>query len=228
STIFRSMSVSKPKYKLRVGLFGIGLQAYWDQFPGLEDRLKGYVSAVAQRLAASGAEIVNLGLVDTPEKAVSAGHDFRRADVDLVFLQVTTYALSSTVLPVVRRAKVPVVVLNLSPGPAIDYVSFNQLNDRRAMTSEWLAWCQTCPVPEILNVFRRCNIRCFQVTGMLEDYPVGWNEIEDWVKAARVVHVMEHNRLGLMGHYYGGMLDIYSDLTRQCAAFGGHIEHLDR
>jgi L-arabinose isomerase len=35
---------------------------------------------------------------------------------------------------------------------------------------------------------------------------------------------MEHNRLGLMGHYYGGMLDIYSDLTLQCASFGGHIE----
>jgi L-arabinose isomerase len=35
---------------------------------------------------------------------------------------------------------------------------------------------------------------------------------------------MEHNRLGLMGHYYGGMLDIYSDLTLHCAVFGGHME----
>ena len=39
--------------------------------------------------------------------------------------------------------------------------------------------------------------------------------------------VMEHNRLGLMGHYYGGMLDIYSDLTKQCAWFGGHVEILE-
>ena len=35
---------------------------------------------------------------------------------------------------------------------------------------------------------------------------------------------MEHNRLGVMGHYYGGMLDVYTDLTKQCANFGGHIE----
>ena len=42
--------------------------------------------------------------------------------------------------------------------------------------------------------------------------------------AARVADVMEHNRLGVMGHYYSGMLDIYSDLTLQCACFGGHIE----
>ena len=63
-----------------------------------------------------GVEVVNLGLIDTPEKALVAGHDFRRADVDLIFLHVTTYALSSTVLPVVRRAKVPVIILNLQPG----------------------------------------------------------------------------------------------------------------
>jgi L-arabinose isomerase len=38
---------------------------------------------------------------------------------------------------------------------------------------------------------------------------------------------MFHNRLGLMGHYYGGMLDIYSDTTLQCATFGGHLEILE-
>ena len=42
-----------------------------------------------------------------------------------------------------------------------------------------------------------------------------------------MAHIMEHNRLGVMGHYYGGMLDIYSDLTQQCAYFGGHIEILE-
>lgn len=30
-----------------------------------------------------------------------------------------------------------------------------------------------------------------------------------------------------MGHYYSGMLDIYSDLTQQYAHFGGHIELLE-
>ena len=168
--------------------------------------------------------MVNLGLIDTLEKAVVAGHQFRQADVDLIFLHVTTYALSSTVLPVVRRAKVPVIILNLSPATAIDYDWFNGLGDRTKMTGEWLAYCQSCPVPEIANVFNRCRIPFFQVTGMLEDDPIAWNEITDWVEAARVAHTMEHNRLGVMGHYYGGMLDIYSDLTQQCAYFGGHIQ----
>jgi len=31
----------------------------------------------------------------------------------------------------------------------------------------------------------------------------------------------------VMGHYYSGMLDVYSDLTLQCARFGGHIEIIE-
>lgn len=112
---------------LRVGLFGIGLEAYWAQFPGLKKRLEGYVGQVGGRLQRPGVEVVNLGLIDSPGKAMDAGHAFRRADVDVIFLHVTTYALSSTVLPVVQRAKVPVVILNLQPTQAIDYTSFNKL-----------------------------------------------------------------------------------------------------
>lgn len=212
------------RVKLRVGLFAVGLEAYWDQFEGLQERLVGYAGQVAQRLGRTGVEIVNLGMIDSPEKAAAAGHAFRKADVDLLFLHVTTYALSSTVLPVVRRVKVPVIILNLSPGAAINYDSFNAMTDRGKMTGEWLAWCQACPVPEIANVFRRCNIPFFQITGMLENDPPAWNEIQEWLDAAQVAHIMEHNRLGVMGHYYGGMLDVYSDLTLQCATFGGHIE----
>jgi L-arabinose isomerase len=163
-------------------------------------------------------------MIDSPEKALAAGHAFRRADVDLLFLHVVTYSLSSTVLPIVRRVGVPVIVLNLSPGAAIDYASFNAMTDRGRMTGEWLTWCQACPVPELSNVFRRCNIPFFQVTGMLDNDSAAWDEIQEWLDAARVVHTMEHNRLGVMGHYYGGMLDVYSDLTLQCATFGGHIE----
>ena len=196
-------------------------------FPGCEDRLVGYIAQVAQKLANSRVQVVNLGLIDTPEKSLSAGHEFRKADIDLIFLYVTTYALSSTVLPAVRRAKVPVIILNLAPAAAIDYDSFNRMNDRTKMTGEWLAHCQACPVPEIANVFNRCRIPFFQVSGMLQDDPEAWGEISEWIEAARVAQIMEHNRLGVMGNYYGGMLDIYSDLTQQCAYFGGHVEILE-
>jgi L-arabinose isomerase len=59
-------------------------------------------------------EVINVGMIDTPERALAAGHYFREKDVDLIFLHVATYALSSTVLPVVRRAKTPVIILKLT------------------------------------------------------------------------------------------------------------------
>ena len=177
-----------------------------------------------KKLARPGVEVVNLGLIDNPVKALEAGHKFREADVDVIFLHVTTYALSSTVLPVVQRAKVPVIILNLAPAAAIDYEKFYKMGDRTAMTSDWLAFCAACPVPEIANVFSRAKIDFHQVTGLLHDDPVCWNEVDAWIEAARVAHIMFHNRLGLMGHYYGGMLDIASDTTLQCATFGGHME----
>jgi L-arabinose isomerase len=215
------------KSKLRVGLFGIGLEAYWAQFKGLKARLEGYVQVVEQRLQRPDVEVVNLGLIDSPPKAFEAGHRFRQEDVDVIFLHVTTYALSSTVLPVVQRARVPVIVLNLQPAAAIDYAAFNRMADRTAMTGEWLAHCAACPVPEIANVFKRAGILFHQITGMLHDDPVCWDEVEAWIEAARVAHVMAHNRLGLMGHYYCGMLDIATDITRQCATFGGHMEIIE-
>lgn len=212
---------------LKVGLFGIGLEAYWSQFEGLKERLEGYLDMVERRITANGVVVINPGLIDTPEKAFEAGRIFRTNDVDIIFLYVTTYAVSSTVLPVVQRAKVPVIVLNLSPEASIDYGKFNLMKDRVKMTGEWLAYCSACPVPEIASVFKRANIPFHQVTGVLQGDPFVWKEVGDWIDAAKVAFAMYHNRLGLMGNYYGGMLDIYANLTLHCASFGGHIEIIE-
>ena len=212
---------------LKIGLFSIGLDAYWDQFQGLKKRLEDYTSVVEEALNKSGNEVVNLGLVDNSTRAFEAGLEFKREGVDIIFLYITTYALSSTVLPVVQRAKVPVIILNLAPEEAIDYTAFNQLKNRKKMTGEWLAYCSACPAPEIANVFKRVGIQFHEVVGILKNDAQTWNEIQEWVDAATVAHTMSYNRLGCMGHYYSGMLDIYTDLTSQYSVFGGHIELIE-
>jgi L-arabinose isomerase len=212
---------------LRVGLFGVGLDAYWSQFSGLEERLRGYVRTVEERLRGPGRDIINFGLVDGSARAFAVGHEARAQDVDILVIYVTTYALSSTILPVVRRTRIPVLVLNLQPTTALDYVAFNALPDRAAMTGEWLAYCSACPMPEIANVFARCGISFHQVNGALEDDEACWREIDEWMDAARVAHTLSHTRLGLMGHPYSGMLDIATDLVAVCNIFGVHIEQLE-
>jgi len=38
---------------------------------------------------------------------------------------------------------------------------------------------------------------------------------------------LAENRLGLLGHYYGGMLDVATDITQVSITFGSHIEMLE-
>jgi L-arabinose isomerase len=211
---------------MKAGLFGIGLDTYWPQFPGLREKLTGYQQRIARAVEGFGAELVDAGLVDSSDKARDAASLLRRSEVDLIFLYVSTYALSSTVLPVVQQARVPVVVLNLQPVAQLDYDAFNRLGDRGLMTGVWLEHCQSCSCPEIASVFNRAGIPYHLVTGHLDD-PAAWSEIRGWVLAARVATGMRDNRVGVLGHYYGGMLDVYSDLTQQAATFGNHFELLE-
>jgi L-arabinose isomerase len=210
----------------KIGLFGIGLDTYWDQFDGLLDRLKGYQKQIAGKIEGFGAEVIDAGLVDSPLKAIEVGDYLQKSDVDIVFLYVSTYALSSTVLPVVNRLNCPIIILNIQPVAAIDYENFNKLGDTCKMTGEWLAHCQACSVPELANVFNRAGIGYEFVTGYLAEQAV-WDDIQGWIEAANVAAAMRNNRLGVLGHYYCGMLDVYTDLTKQAATFGTHIELLE-
>jgi L-arabinose isomerase len=210
----------------KAGLFGIGLDTYWGQFEGLLDNLKSYQAQIKQKIESFHVEVVDAGMVDNPEKARTAADFLKSKDVEIVFLYVSTYALSSTVLPVAQKLKVPIVILNLQPVAQLDYKSFNELGDRGKMTGVWLEHCQACSVPEIAGVFNRTGIQYDFVTGYLHDEEA-WAEIEAWTEAAKVAAAMRNNRLGVLGHYYGGMLDVYTDLTRQSATFGTHIEMLE-
>ena len=211
---------------VKIGLFGIGLETYWPQFKGLKEKLTGYQQRIRVTLEQDGVCVVDAGLVDNPANSVAAGDLFVKEGVDIIFLYISTYALSSTVLPVVQKAKVPVVVLNLQPTSHIDYVSFNNLPSREEKTGEWLAYCQACSVPEVSSVFNRAGIEYHLVTGTLDD-PEAWNEIKNWVDAAYVVKVIRQSNIGLLGHYYGGMLDVYSDYTQLSSVFGSNFEIME-
>ncbi|MDR1153340.1 MAG: L-fucose/L-arabinose isomerase family protein [Bacteroidales bacterium] len=212
--------------KVKAGLFGVGLHTYWPQFEGLYERLTGYQNEIAARMVSLGADVTNAGMVDCPEKAAEAADLMRKEGVEITFLFISTYALSSTVLPVVQRLRVPVVILNVQPVAAIDYASLNALGDRGKMTGEWLAHCQACSVPEFASVFNRAGIRYEIISGYLQEDDV-WQEVREWIDAARVKAGMSNNRMGILGHYYCGMLDVYTDTAMQSAVFGTHIELLE-
>ncbi|MCL5742357.1 MAG: L-fucose/L-arabinose isomerase family protein [Acidobacteria bacterium] len=203
----------------RAGVFGIGLHAYWAQFPGLKERLEGYQRDVEARIGQFEVDVVSAGLVDTAPAASEAGRKFAAADLDIIVCYVGTYATSSQVLPVVQRAGVPVLILNLQPAKALDYANTD--------TGEWLANCCSCCVPEISNAFARARVHFRVVSGTLYNDDGAWGQIEDWCKAAKAARALRSSRIGFLGHTYPGMLDMYSDFTMVSAQTGAHIEVLE-
>ena len=211
---------------IKIGLMGIGLDTYWGQFDGLLDHLTAYQNEISGKISAYGVTVVDAGMVDNPVRAREAASYLASQEIELLFLYISTYALSSTVLPVAQKVKVPVILLNLQPVATLDYAAFNNLNDRGKMTGLWLEHCQACSVPEIAGVFNRTGIKYDIVTGYLKE-EASWKAIGEFVKAAVVASHLRSNRLGILGHYYGGMLDVYTDLTKQSAVFGTHFEMVE-
>lgn len=211
---------------VKIGLFGIGLNTYWPQFEGLLDKLLFYQGEIRKKMEEKEIQVVDAGMVDSPEKALLAAGFLTREGVEICFLFISTYALSSTVLPIIQQLAVPIILLNIQPTAAIDHRKLDSMEDRGKMTGEWLSYCQACSLPEISSVFNRADILYDVVSGFLQDEET-WDEIFSWIDAARVLHGMHRNRLGVLGHYYCGMLDVYTDMTMQSIVFGSHIELLE-
>ena len=203
----------------RVGIFGIGLAAYWPQFDGLRERIEGYQRRVEERVAELGGEVVSAGLVDTEQGAREAGDRFAAAQVDLVLCHAVTYATRSTVLPVAQAAGVPVVLLGLQPTATLDYANTD--------TGEWLANCAACCVPELAGAFTRAGIPYDTVAGTIDGDERAWARIGAWVRAAGVARALRRARIGFLGHVYPGMLDMYTDFTAVHAQVGAHVEVLE-
>lgn len=210
---------TRPAQRARVGVFGIGLEAYWPQFAGLKERCEGYQARVEERVRELGADVVSAGLVDTAQGGRAAGDLFAKAQVDLVLCHAVTYATSSVVIPALQEAGVPVVLLGLQPTRTLDY--------EQTDTGEWLANCAACCVPEIAGACVRSGIQYDTVAGTIDDDERAWDKIAAWVRAAGAARALRRSRIGFMGHAYAGMLDMYTDFTMVHGQLGSHVEVLE-
>jgi L-arabinose isomerase len=198
-------------------VFGIGLAAYWPQFPGLREGIESDLARIRSRIEAWG-DVIDGGLVDSAQVGVEVGERFARARVDLVFCFVGTYSTSTQVLPVAQRSGAPIVLLNLQPVPAMDYAT--------ADTTVALANAGVCAVPEMAGVFLRAGIEHGIVTGHLQDEGI-WNNVRGWCLAAQAAKSVKRGRFGMLGHTYPGMLDMSTDVELVSGVLGAHIEILE-
>ena len=228
--------LERKETKPRIGLYGVGLKAYWPQFEGLKERLEAYISFVESKLSVYG-DVYNFGMVDDETCGRSAGEFFNSKNVDIIFMHSATYCTSSCIVPVHQICKAPLVILNLQPTA--------QMNYPVTTTGQWLAHCGACPVPEFVNALERSGIDCRVVNGLLgqSETPAvsetdektahrseaikAWEEIREWCLAAKVTNTFKNARFGFLGNNYSGMLDMYSDYTMLSGKLGLHIELIE-
>ncbi|MFT5240943.1 MAG: L-arabinose isomerase [Candidatus Promineifilaceae bacterium] len=204
--------------KPRVGYFSCGLAAYWPQFPsllpGIDETMKRHVA----QLEKMGCEIVHGGLVDTADKGTAVGELFARERVDLIIGEIMTYTASHMLVPIAQRNQAPYLTLALQMAPTVPYDAID--------TEELSLFGSVMTCTEVSNAFKRCGLpfNCV-VGGDFQDKV--WAEIQEWVEAASTQRALRDSKLGVLGHYYPGMLDMYTDLTLHKRMFGAHLEILE-
>lgn len=200
----------------RAGLVAVGHNVYWDQFEGLLDELMGKVAVLKGKLQAHAVEVFEFGMLDNAETAYAALPKMKAADLDVLFVDMVTYATSSTFGVLARNLDIPIVLVALQPLAAMDY--------SRASTYMQLCNDDFCSVPEFTGVAIRMGRPAPPVIlGMLEGDPEADAELARWCSIAHVLHDLRRARIGHMGHVLEAMLDMHTDPTALTAAFGCHV-----
>jgi L-arabinose isomerase len=208
--------INAKKKTPRIGVFGVGYDKYWDQFPGLLNELMQKQTTIIGKISQNEVTIIDFGMVDNPLKAYETVKKLEAANLDLVFCNMLTYATSGTFGIIIKTISVPIVLVALQPRKALDY--------SKASTYMQLANDDICALPEFAGVAVRMGKKVpDMIIGTLNDDPEAESQINEYCRIARVLHDLKNAQLGHLGHPINAMLDMHTDATMLTSAFGSHI-----
>lgn len=200
----------------RVGLLGVGHAAYWDQFAGLLDVMYEKMGVFRSKVSGHSVTVVDFGLVDSSGKAYDAVRSISANDLDILFIDMLTYATSETFAPIVRFLDIPIVLVALQPLKAMDFA--------KGTTFIQLSNDDICSVPEFCSVAVRMGKNPPPtIIGTLDGDAEADAEIASWCRIAHVVHDLKNAKIGLMGHVLETMYDMYVDPALITRTFGCHV-----
>ncbi|MGD1833688.1 MAG: hypothetical protein ACPKOP_10115 [Sphaerochaetaceae bacterium] len=203
-----------------VGLIGVGHSTYWGQFDGLLEVMHSKLKTLEKKIGSNSVKVLNYGLVDNSLKAYDVLDKMKGDSLDLLFIDMVTYATSETFAPLVRSLDIPIVLVALQPLTAMDYskgTTFIQLcND------------DICSVPEFCSVAVRMGKTPPPVIlGTLDGDDEAESELASWCRIAHVLHDLKHAKIGLMGHVLETMYDMHVDPSIMTRTFGCHVIPLE-
>ena len=199
-----------------VGVVSVGLDTYWKQCPGLLEDMGKKEAVFVRRVESHQAKVTSFGMSDNPQRAAAMIPAMKAADLDLLFVDMVTYATSSTFAPFVRELNCPIVLVALQPDTRLDY--------EHATIYKQLYNDDLCSVPEFTGVAIRYGRPVADVIiGQLEGDAKADEEIRQWCVVAHVLHDLRRARIGLMGHVLEAMYDLQVDPTAVSRTFGCHV-----
>ena len=200
----------------RVGLLGVGHHTYWAQFDGLLDEMHRKLNHFKARLEKENLEVVEFGMLDNAETAYAAVEKIKAANVDLLFVDMVTYATSSTFGVLCREINVPMVLVALQPLERWTTPAERRTCSFATMTTVRSRSSQASPFASAAASLRASSAH-------MENDPEADAQVKSWCSIAKVLHDLRKSRIGLMGHVLEAMLDMHTDPTAITAAFGPHV-----
>lgn len=211
-----NISQDKKSSKVKIGVFGVGYDKYWEQFPGLFEELLSKQEKFTGKIKYDWTELTDFGIIDSPVKAYNALKEIESVNPDLIFCDMLTYATSGTFGIIIKSIRVPIVLVALQPMKALDYT--------KASTHMQLYNDDICSLPEFAGVAVRMGKKVPEVIiGTLDDDPEADRQIDEFCRIARVLHGLKNAQFGHLGHPINAMLDMHTDATMLTAFFGSHI-----
>lgn len=199
-----------------VGVVSVGLSTYWEQCPGLKDEMIAKTAKFVEKIRRYDVDVTDFGLVSNSAESYAVVPAMKAADLDLLFVDMVTYATSSTFATFVRELNVPIVLVALQPDSKLDY---EHATIRMQLYNDDL-----CSVPEFTGVAERYGKPVSDcIIGQLEGDQRSEEEIRQWCAVSHVLHDLRRARIGLMGHVLEAMYDMQVDPTAISRSFGCHV-----
>lgn len=211
------VGLKNEKYSsVRIGVFGVGYDKYWEQFSGLYEELLQKQEKFISKIPKYGIEVVDFGIIDSPLKAYEVVKTLESANLDLIFCDMLTYATSGTFGIIIKTMTIPIVLVALQPLKSLDY--------SKGTTYMQLMNDDICSLPEFAGVAVRMGKRVPEmIIGTLDNDPEVDEQVNEFCRIAKVLHDLKNAHLGHLGHPINAMLDMHTDATMLTSYFGSHI-----
>lgn len=219
-----SKSRKNARGKLKVGLLPLSWFEWWPMYPesGLKEKIQGdsdrFVERMQEKFGDSYELVIPEGYVDTLDKAYDAGEYFKKAGIDAVIIDESTYITDF----------IPIQAIDALPDiPTILFVTqaSNDLWDDMVNT-DVIRYEGLVGNTQLAGAFKKMGRKYKAVVGSLEDEEA-FAEIGKHLKALQLIQDLKYMDIGFVGHTFRGMYDIEVDKTKIKGVFGPNVLYLD-